>query len=81
MCCYWVRQKAAALQAEGCSPAFGNLGSEDGITRVTQTPPDLEFVVSSVVPPAVEIARRVLFACEQEGMNLLDVEEPMHRSC
>ena len=79
MCCYWVRQKAAALQAEGSSPAFGNLGSEVGITRVTQAPPDLEFVVSSVVPPAAEIARRVLSACEHEGMHLLEEAEPMQQ--
>ena len=35
--------------------------------------------MSSVVPPAVEIGRRVLSACEQEGKNVLDEEEPLQQ--
>ena len=49
---------------------FRNLVADVGNTRVQHSPPnlDFEFVVNSVVPPASEIAKRVLSAGRKEGV-------------
>ena len=56
-------------QQDAADDVFRGLGGTAGVTRAVQKPKNLgfDFVVNSVIPPARDIAKRVLSLAEEKA--------------